>query len=118
MERDTELLRTLALVRPIGMSDDMATDWLAAALFEVRDLADHQFRAGCRHARQTCTHHGQIIPAILQGSAEAAKPDMETAFIKNWNKSLKDFSQGYPALTAPSSEPKRLGQVIRLPRPE
>jgi hypothetical protein len=118
MERDTELLRCLALVRPVGMSDDMASDWLTSALFEVRAMDERQFRAGCQHARATCTHHAQIIPAIMQGSAEAAKPDFATQYIKRWNRALKDYSEGYPALTNSSSCPKRLGQVIKLPRPE
>lgn len=112
MERDTELLRCLALVRPVGMSDDMASDWLAAALFEVRDMGEAQFRAGCRNARSTCTHHAQIIPAIMQGSAEASKPDPFA-----WALECHKPSRPVAALMG-GDGPKRIGQVIRLPRPE
>lgn len=113
MERDTELLRCLALVRPIGMSDDMASDWLAAALFEVRDMDDRQFRAACQHARATCTHHGQIIPAIMQASREVAKPDPFA-----WALECHNPRKPIAAIASDRNGPKRLGQVIRLPRPE
>lgn len=113
MERDTELLRTLALVRPIGMSDDMATDWLAAALVELGDMSDGAFYAGCRHARQTCTHHGQIIPAIAAKARESAKPDPFA-----WAMACHQPSKPVLALASDRSGPKRLGQVIRLPQPE
>jgi hypothetical protein len=108
MERDTELLRTLALVRPIGMSDDMATDWLAAALVELRDMSDGAFHAGCRHARQTCTHHGQIIPAVMAGAREASKPDPF-----RWALACHQPSQPVPALTDGRSGAKRLGDVVK-----
>ena len=111
MERDPELLRCLALVRPVGMSDDMASDWLTAALFEVRDMAESHFRAGCQRARSTCTHHAQIIPAIMQGRAEAAKPDPFA-----WAMACHEPRK--PALVSDRSGASRLGQVIRLPRPE
>ena len=110
MERDTELLRTLALVRPIGMSDDMATDWLAAALVELSDMSDGAFYAGCRHARQTCTHHGQIIPAITANARESAKPDPFA-----WAMACH---QPKRALTSQRGSAQQIGQVIRLPRPE
>lgn len=113
MERDTELLRCLALVRPIGMSDDMASDWLAAALFEVRDMGETQFRAACQHARATCTHHGQIIPAIMHRAREAAKPDPFA-----WALACHEPRKPVAAIASDRNGPKQLGQVIRLPRPE
>lgn len=113
MERDTELLRCLALVRPVGMSDDMASDWLTAALFEVRAMDERQFRAGCQHARATCTHHAQIIPAIMQGSAEAAKPDPFA-----WALECHQPRKPVAAIASDRNGAKKIGQVIRLPRPE
>ena len=108
MERDTELLRTLALVRPIGMSDDMATDWLAAALVELRDMNDGAFYAGCRHARQTCTHHGQIIPAIAAKARESSKPDPFA-----WAMVCHQPRKPYTALGGDRSGQKRLGDVVK-----
>lgn len=108
MERDTELLRCLALVRPIGMNDDMASDWLAAALFEVRNMSDGQFRSACQHARATCTHHGQIIPAIIKAAGEGA--GMADRYIRDWSNALLDYQMGYTAL--PYKRDRQIGSQI------
>ena len=113
MERDTELLRTLALVRPIGMSDDMATDWLAAALIELADFSDGAFAAGCRHARQTCTHHGQIIPAIAANARESRKPDPFA-----WAMACHQPRKPYIAIDNDRAGQKRLGDVVKRLRYE
>ena len=68
MEPITELQRCLALVRPVGMNDSAARDWLAAAAAEVQEFAHYrptQFQVACKAIRQTATHHGQIVPGIL-----------------------------------------------------
>lgn len=60
----------VALVRPIGMSDSAADEWLMVA---AGDLAGHKtklLKAACAEARKTCTHHGQIVPTILKCLAE------------------------------------------------
>lgn len=84
-----ELNRTLALVRPVGMSDDMASDWLAAALAETMDMSDVMFAEGCSKARRECTHHAQIIPAIRSRTAEldAYRMQMQASgagFLRDW----------------------------------
>ena len=71
----TELQRCLALVRPVGMTDSAARDWLAAAVAELRNIPPSILARACDEARKTVTHHGQIIPAIIAASNEAAKPD-------------------------------------------
>lgn len=65
----TELQRALALVRPVGMTDSAARDWLAAAVAEVRHLPAPLLARACAEARKTVSHHGQIIPAILGSQA-------------------------------------------------
>ena len=52
------------------MTPDEAEDWLAVAVGEVL-----QYPAGVLHeaaveARRTCTHHAQIIPAIIEAAEE------------------------------------------------
>lgn len=71
----TELQRCLALVRPVGMTDNAAKDWLAAAVAEVRHVPPATLARACAEVRKTATHHGQIIPAIIAASAEVSKPD-------------------------------------------
>ena len=62
--RAAELNRALALVRPVSMSDETASDWLAAAIGETADMSDELFRQGVTEARRACTFHGQLVPAI------------------------------------------------------
>lgn len=38
VDRATELMQCLAHVRPVGMNDDMASDWLAVAIVEIRNF--------------------------------------------------------------------------------
>lgn len=71
--RISELNRALALVRPVSMGDDMASDWLAAALGEVADLSEVDFAEGIQRARRECSYHGQIVPTILREHTERAK---------------------------------------------
>ena len=56
--------RALALVRPVSMSDETASDWLAAAIAETSDMSDAMFAQGVSEARKVCTFHGQLVPAI------------------------------------------------------
>lgn len=71
----TELQRCFALVRPVGMTDSAARDWLAAAVAEVRHLRHDLLAKACAEARKTVTHHSQIIPSILAGAVEQSKPN-------------------------------------------
>jgi len=71
-----ELSACMALVRPVTMSDDAVKEWLAVAANEVRGMRPTTFKAGCAEARKECTHHGQIIPKILNGKAAQGWRDM------------------------------------------
>lgn len=46
------------------MTDETASDWLAAAIAETADMTDELFRQGVGEARKSCTFHGQLVPAI------------------------------------------------------
>jgi hypothetical protein len=46
------------------MSDETASDWLAAAIAETADMSDAMFGQGITEARRSCTFHGQLVPAI------------------------------------------------------
>lgn len=71
----TELQRCFALVRPVGMTDSAAREWLTAAVAELRHIPPATLARSAGEARKNVTHHGQIIPAIIAASAEAMKPD-------------------------------------------
>jgi hypothetical protein len=60
----------LALVKPVGMSGEDAQAWLRVAASELAHLPSDMLAKGCTAARKTCTHHGQIVPAILKDVGE------------------------------------------------
>ena len=66
----SHLSACLALVRPAGMGNDAAEEWLAVAANELRELPDDILADACAEARKTCTHHGQIVPKVLEASSE------------------------------------------------
>lgn len=55
----------LALVRPVGMIDRMAEEWLTVAAQEVSYIPVDILRNACADARRTCHHHGRIVPAVI-----------------------------------------------------
>ena len=73
----SEIRACLVKVRPVGMSDDMAKEWLAVAIIDVMGFAERRpqaFRSACMRARAVCTHHGQIVPEILKTARPAWEP--------------------------------------------
>jgi len=64
------LTSCLALVRPVGLSDENARDWLLVAAGEVGFIHADLLEEACAAARRACTHHGQIVPAIIKHAAE------------------------------------------------
>lgn len=101
--------RALALVRPVGMSDEMASDWLAAALGECLYLTDEQFKRGCAAARRECNHPSQIIPAIIKAASGSAS--MADRYIRDWENALIAYQSGYKSLTY-SADKQIGGQIV------
>lgn len=60
----------LALVKPVGMGDADAKTWLRLAAQEVRHLPIDILTESCAAARKVCTHHGQIVPAIIKAGED------------------------------------------------
>jgi len=60
------LTTCLALVRPVGMPEADAADWLHTAAGDVAHLPEDILVDACREARRTCTHHAQIVPTIIR----------------------------------------------------
>lgn len=87
------LTTCLALVRPVGFTDDNARDWLRVAAAEIAYLPMGILEQACREARRTATHHAQIIPAIIKAADT------------RWNEQrrLDSFVDGFnqPRLPAP-----------------
>jgi hypothetical protein len=56
----------LALVRPVGMTEDEAEDWLSVAMGEMQGYPADVLAIGASEARRTATHHSQIVPTICR----------------------------------------------------
>lgn len=61
----------LALVRPVGMSEAAAAEWLAVAAGELAGYSRPLVLAGMADARKRCTHHAQIVPHVITWMEEA-----------------------------------------------
>lgn len=92
LDRVSELSRTLAPVRPVGMNDEMASDWSAVIIVECRGLTDAEFRAGCSYARRHCSDHRGVLKAIFEG-ASSAKPDFASKFATEWSMMVRGEDQ-------------------------
>jgi hypothetical protein len=64
------LTSCLALVRPVGMADSEAGDWLGVAVGEVIHYPAAVLHHAAVEARRTCTHHSQVVPAIIESAEE------------------------------------------------
>lgn len=73
----------LALVRPVGMGDSEAEDWLGAAVSAIGEVPVALFNEACITARRTCKHHSQIVPTV---SAQIATQRAEADRLSEWTK--------------------------------
>lgn len=104
------LATCLALVRPVGMAQGDADEWLRVAARELAHLPRNMLDYGCAVARKTCTHHGQIVPTVIktvgewyeavQGSLRYAErqarrnePKPADPFQIDWKPSLDELAQ-------------------------
>ena len=97
----------LLLVRPVGMSDDQAEEWLVIAARAVCHLPLDILKYACGEAQGVATHHGQIVPAILKaGNTRFDERRRHLAFVE-------DFKLA-PALPAPPIIPPAPEEVREL----
>lgn len=60
-----ELTACLALVAPVGMSEEARGEWLAVAWATLSGLPADLLAIGCARARETCDHPAKIVPTIV-----------------------------------------------------
>lgn len=65
-----ELTACLALVAPVGMSEEARGEWLAVAWETLSDLPPDILAVGCKKARETCDHPSKIVPTIVAETAD------------------------------------------------
>ncbi len=74
-----ELTSCLALVAPVGMTEEAKRDWLRVAWETVGHLPSDVLSAACIEARKTCDHPSKIVPAILSASEQRMRWRREAA---------------------------------------
>jgi hypothetical protein len=79
IEFRNELTACLALVVPVGMTEEGRREWLAVAWETLKHLPADLLARGCRKARQTCDHPSKIVPTIIAETADHMKWRRETA---------------------------------------
>ncbi len=65
-----ELTACLALVAPVGMTEEARGEWFAVAWETLSHLPADILQDGCRKARQTCDHPSKIVPAIVAATED------------------------------------------------
>lgn len=60
-----ELTACLALVVPVGMTEEGRREWLSVAWQTLKHLPSDLLSIGCNEARKTADHPSKIVPAII-----------------------------------------------------
>ncbi len=68
-----ELTACLALVVPVGMTEEARREWLSVAWATVGHLPADLLSRGCKAARESCDHPSKIVPCILAKTDEEMK---------------------------------------------
>lgn len=89
-----ELTSCLALVVPVGMSEEARREWLAVAWATLKHLPPDLLSVACQEARKSCDHPSKIVPAITA----YAEPRLRD---RKWME--REFPST-PALPAPSKK--------------
>jgi hypothetical protein len=66
-----ELTACLALVAPVGMTEEAKRDWLAVAWATLKDLPPDLLSRGCKVARETCDHPCKVVPTIIEATRQS-----------------------------------------------
>lgn len=66
-----ELTACLALVAPVGMTEEAKRDWLTVAWGTLKHLPEDLLRRGCAEARKSCDHPSKLVPTIIAATQES-----------------------------------------------
>ncbi len=88
-----ELTACLALVVPVGMTEESRREWLTVAWGTLKHLPPDALLVGCKAARETCDHPSKIVPAILKATEQ----------MMSWKRGSSN--PAHVALPAPTARP-------------
>jgi hypothetical protein len=112
-----ELTACLALVVPVGMSEEARRDWLTVAWGTLKFWPVDLLRIGCEEARRTCDHPAKIVPAIVEATQDSLERRRDRARAR-WA-ALHRRSHPQEARHGPPrrvDEPRGHGRAERHPR--
>lgn len=102
-----ELTACLALVVPVGMTEDGRREWLSVAWETVKHLPSDLLSAGAAEARKTADHPSKIVPAIMA----YAEPRLERR-----KRIERDYLTALPAPERPDPNyctPEEAAEILR-----
>lgn len=99
-----ELTACLALVAPVGMTEEARRDWLAVAWGTLKHLPADVLESGCRVARETCDHPSKIVPAIIASTKDQMRLHREA----------REWSEPQQALPRPDYvTPEQAAEILK-----
>ena len=110
----SQLQAMLARVRPVGMTDSAAREWLAVVATDVRHLPPRVLLAACDEAKRSVKFHSEIIPAILNSEAVKSYERHEREIKRLQRDGHVIPGRSAPALVDARGGAKQIGQVKAL----
>lgn len=74
-----ELTACLALVVPVGMTEEARREWLTVAWATLKHLPADLLSLGCVKARQACDHPSKIVPTVVAETEALMRARWDTA---------------------------------------
>lgn len=94
-----ELTACLALVAPVGMTEEAKREWLSVAWATLKHLPADVLASGCRKARASCDHPAKIVPAILEATEQTMRWRRDAA---RWEGDVNQARLPRPAYCTPT----------------
>lgn len=101
-----ELTACLALVAPVGMTEESRGEWLAVAWDTLKHLPPDILAIGAKKARQKCDHPAKVVPAIIA----------ETEQMMSWRRQSERWARDEPPVAQIGAEyvkPEEIEQIKR-----
>lgn len=113
------LFACLALVRPVGMSDGAAKEWVKIATGRVKELPAVRVVAACAGVQRECSHHARIVPMIFEQcqrmaaddadlDRERSQPRLPPPERKAWYPTLEEIADNERWLNTPGEAQSKL----------
>lgn len=102
-----ELAACLALVVPVGMTEEARREWLAVAWATLKHLPSDLLAAGSAEARKTCDHPSKIVPAIIGYAEERLEARKRIA---------REYGAPSPSLAPPATDyctPEQAAEIMK-----